>query len=120
MEPEQGGWLRSRVSAPARVRRHPTDPEGKRWSALGRKALAGARFRRQYPLGEFSADFCCLEHQLIIEVDGDRHAQAKDYDQRRTQFLQSLGSRVVRFCNTDVVTNLEGAVAAILQDLPPS
>ena len=100
------------------LRRNPTDAERKLWSALRRKARA--RFRRQYPLGEFFADFCCLEHKLIIEVDGGQHAQAQVYDQRRTQFLESLGFRVLRFWNPDVLTNLEGVVATILQHLPPS
>ena len=90
------------------LRRNPTDAERKLWSALRRKALAGARFRRQYPLGEFFADFCCLEHQLIIEVDGGQHAQAQEYDHRRSKYLESLGFRVLRFWNTDVLTNLAG------------
>ena len=102
------------------LRRNPTDAERKLWSALRRKAVAGARFRRQHPLGRFFADFCCLEHKLIIEVDGGQHSEAQEYDQRRTEFLESLGFRVLRFWDSDVLTNLEGVLAAILQHLPPS
>ncbi len=102
------------------LRRNPTDTEGKLWSALRRKALAGARFRRQYPLGEFYADFCCLEQKLIIEVDGGQHSDAQEYDKRRTKFLESLGFRVLRFWNSDVLTDLEGVLAVIWQHLPPS
>jgi len=72
------------------------------------------------PLGEFFADFCCLEHKLIIELDGGQHAQRQEYDQRRTKFLESLGFRVLRFWNAEVLTNLEGVLAAILPHLPPS
>ncbi len=57
---------------------------------------------------------------MLIEVDGGQHAQAQEYDQRRAKFLRSLGFQVQRFWNTDVLTNLEGVVAAILQHLPPS
>jgi very-short-patch-repair endonuclease len=102
------------------LRRNPTDAERKLWSALRRKSLAGARFRRQYPLGEYFADFCCLEHKLIIEVDGGQHAQAQEYDSRRTKFLETLGFRVLRFWNSDVLINLEGVLAAVLPYLPPS
>ncbi len=47
------------------LRRNPTEAERKLRSALRRKALA--RFRRQYSVGEFFADFACLEHKLIME-----------------------------------------------------
>jgi very-short-patch-repair endonuclease len=102
------------------LRSNPTDAERKLWWALRRKALAGARFRRQHPLGEFFADFCCLEHKLIVEVDGSQHEQSQEYDQRRTRLLESLGFRVLRFWNTDVLTNLDGVLTVILEHLPPS
>ncbi len=102
------------MSAPALCAAIRLTPNVKLWSALRRKALAGAKFRRQYPLGEFFADFCCLEHKLIIEVDGGQHAQAQEYDQRRAKFLQSLSFGVLRFWNTDVLINLEGVVAGHL------
>jgi very-short-patch-repair endonuclease len=73
------------------LRRNATDAERKLWAALRRKALAGARFRRQYPIGDYFADFCCLEHKLVIEVDGGQHADAQEYDDRRTSFLATQG-----------------------------
>ena len=66
------------------LRHDATDAERKLWSALRRKTLAGARFRRQHPIGEFIVDFCSIEHKLIIDVDGGQHADAQEYDARRT------------------------------------
>jgi very-short-patch-repair endonuclease len=102
------------------LRRDPTDAERKLWSALRRKSLAGARFRRQHPIGDFFADFCCIEHKLVIEVDGGQHADTQTYDERRTSFLAAQGFRVLRFWNSDVLTNLDGVIEAISQNLPPS
>jgi very-short-patch-repair endonuclease len=41
---------------------------------------AELNFDRQHPLYGFIVDFCCVEHQLIIEVDGDTHAEKPKYD----------------------------------------
>ena len=55
-----------------------------------------------------------------MEVDGSLRGQAQEYDQRRTKCLESLGFRLLRFWNTDVLTNLEGVLAAIPRPyLPP-
>jgi very-short-patch-repair endonuclease len=60
-------------------------------------------------------DFYCPEQSLVIEVDGDSHADADQVvkDKQREQYLQSLGLRVIRYINDDIVKNLGG----ILEDL---
>jgi len=103
-----------------------TDAERKLWYALRRKALGGARFRRQVPIGNYFADFCCLKSRLIVEVDGGQHAQRQQfYDEERTRFLESRGFRVLRLWNNEVLNNLDGAVEFIVEALgereaPPS
>jgi len=102
-----------------------TDAERKLWYALRHKALGGARFRRQVPIGNYIVDFCCLRSKLIVEVDGGQHEQQRRYDEARTRFLESRGFRVLRLWNTDVLQNIEGAVEFILEALgqhsaPPS
>jgi len=63
------------------------------------------RFRRQRPVGRFIVDFYCAALKLVIEVDGDSHYSddgvARDIE--RTAFLESLGIRVLRFANTEVL-----------------
>lgn len=97
------------------LRANMTDAEQKLWSVLRRKNLNGLRFRRQFSLGPYFADFICLPARLIIEVDGGQHAEEEQmaHDQRRTAWLNSQNFRVLRFWNLDVLENLEGVVDAI-------
>jgi very-short-patch-repair endonuclease len=54
----------------------------------------GVKFRRQHPFENCVLDFVCLERRLVIEVDGAQHAEAKEYDEGRTEKLRM---RVLRF-----------------------
>ena len=42
------------------------------WQALRAKQL-GVSFRRQHAIGDFIADFVCISHHLVIEIDGGYH-----------------------------------------------
>ena len=66
-------------------------------------------------MGPYVADFCCLESGLIIELDGGQHAERMEADKTRTQYLESLGFRVLRFWNPEVNDNLEGVLETIRQ-----
>ena len=98
------------------LRRPLTPAEACRWHYLRAKSLGGLKFRKQHPLGRFILDFCCIEHKLAIELDGDSHAERVEYDQARTEWLQAQGYRVMRFNNRDVMTNVEGVVAEIARE----
>ncbi len=65
------------------------------------------KFRRQRPIPPYIADFYCVKLQLVIELDGDTHADRTAYDARRTQHLERDGHHVIRFLNTDVSHHLE-------------
>ena len=62
------------------------------------------KIRRQHPIGNYIVDFYCKETKLVIEVDGIHHQMEKQskYDSERTNFLEKLGCRVLRFGNLDV------------------
>src|SRR2546425_581567 len=60
------------------------------------------------------SDFCCLEKRIVIEVDGDSHAERSGYDAWRTQKLAGRGFRVLRFFN-DELRNNEGVMEAIYE-----
>ena len=78
--------------------------------------MAGYRFRRQHPVGDYIVDFACTKHGLIIEADGGQHAD-NEADERRTTFLQAAGWRVLRFWNNDILANPEGVLETILETL---
>src|SRR5436305_6655133 len=99
-----------------RLRREDTDAERRLWSALRDRRLSGYRFRRQFPIGRYIADFACTRHRLIVEADGGQHDESET-DRRRTVWLEARGWRVLRFWNNDVLTNTEGVVETILREL---
>lgn len=98
-----------------RLRSNMPGPETRLWSRLRARQLQGFKFRRQHGIGPYIVDFYCPEQSLIIEVDGDSHADADQIvkDQRRDTYFQSLGLRVIRYFNDDIVMNLAG----VLEDL---
>jgi len=73
------------------------------------------QFRRQYPVGNYYADFCCYRAKLIVELDGSQHymPQTEEYDQTRTAYLQEQGFLVLRFTNADIWKNFEGICQTI-------
>lgn len=99
------------------LRRNMTDVECKLWWHLRDKSL-GHKFRRQAPIGEFIVDFVCREKKLVIELDGDQHADSFQ-DKVRDAWLAERGYRVLRFWNNEVFENLEGVLEAIYYALNP-
>ena len=73
------------------------------------------RFRRQEIIGNYIADFYCSSASLIIELDGSQHYEeaGKNHDQERTAYFASLGLRVLRFSNYDVLNHFRGVCEAI-------
>ena len=99
-----------------RLRRAMTDAERALWRHLRMRQIAGARFRRQHPIGPYVVDFVCLAHRLVIEVDGGQHADSMS-DAARDAFLRTHGYQVLRFWNHDVLGNPEGVWLRIAQAL---
>jgi very-short-patch-repair endonuclease len=98
------------------LRRDMTDAERLLWYFLRARRFAGCKFRRQHPIGPYTADFACVEHRLIVEADGGQHAEAAS-DARRTRWLESDGWRVVRFWNSDIMRKTEDVLEEIRRAL---
>jgi very-short-patch-repair endonuclease len=98
------------------LRRELTPAERKLWSILRNRQIAESKFRRQQAIGPYVADFTCHERRLIIEADGGQHAEATT-DVRRTAFLESKGYRILRFWNSEILTNLDGVAQVIATEL---
>jgi len=104
--------LRNRERAHA-LRADHTEAEALLWNRLRDRCLAGAKFRRQHPTGPYIVDFCCVERRLIVEVDGGQHSEADNGDEKRSAYLASFGFKVLRFWNTDVLSDIEGVLGQI-------
>ena len=96
-----------------------TDAEIALWVKLRRKQLHGLQFYRQKPLGNFIVDFYCPAARLVIEIDGGQHYEqdGRIRDGLRDDYLENLGIRVLRFSNLDVLKNMEGVIAVIIEYL---
>ncbi len=106
-------------------RKNQTEAEAILWEALRGKQLEGFKFRRQHVIDEFMVDFVCLSRKLIVEVDGGYHKQSEivKADNLRTEMLESLNYKVIRFNNERVIGDIDGVLNEIveyLKNLPPS
>lgn len=97
-----------------------TEPELLLWTKLKNRQIGGYRFRRQFSIGRYVADFYCPELKLVIEIDGPQHntKENTEYDKERDLFIKSLGMNVVRILNAHIVNNLAGAIEAIKNKIP--
>jgi very-short-patch-repair endonuclease len=97
------------------LRRDATDAEKLLWWRLRNRQIAGAKFRRQFPVGRYIADFACIDAMLIVEADGGQHTP--EADAVRTAALEAAGYKVTRFWNTDILSNIDGVLESIRQEL---
>ena len=68
------------------------------------------RFSRQKILGKYIADFYCAKAKLVIELDGSQHfeKEVREYDNKRTAFLEEYGLKIIRIPNSEINNNFEG------------
>ncbi|HLG34007.1 MAG TPA: DUF559 domain-containing protein, partial [Bacteroidia bacterium] len=97
-------------------RKTSTEAEAILWERVRDRKL-GEKIRRQHAIGQFIADFICLEKKLIIEVDGEIHEQQKEYDENRSGVLARAGYRLVRFTNEEVITKTDWVCDEIQKEL---
>ena len=96
-------------------RKNQTFAESIIWNEVRRSNL-GCRFKRQVVAGKYIVDFICIE-KIIIEIDGDSHIGKEEYDEMRTNYLNSLGFKVLRFSNDEVISNGEKAIECIKNEI---
>ena len=110
---DRQGWSkrRSRQVRAKRLRLEMSATELLLWEAIRKRV--GTRVRRQVAIGPFVADFACLPLKLVIEIDGPTHEGRQAYDAERTEKLASLGFKVVRYTNEQVLGSLDAVVADI-------
>jgi very-short-patch-repair endonuclease len=98
------------------LRKGDTEAERRLWEDLHARRLGGFKFVRQLPVEDYFADFACRERKLIVEVDGASRGNPDEFahDERRTQFPEKRGWKVLRFWNHDAFTARNLVCDAIL------
>lgn len=98
-----------------KLRNNATSAESFLWKYLQQKKLDGKKFRRQHSITNYIVDFYCPSEKLIVELDGEIHnnISQQNYDFERTQKLEALGFKVIRYENKQVFENLE----RVLEDI---
>ena len=96
---ERNEKLKSRAQT---LRKNMTKEEARLWYQF--LCRYPDRFRRQYVIGNYIADFYCHKAKMVIELDGSGHYEPETIqkDKIRTEYLESLGLVVLRFTNFEV------------------
>ncbi|MFO0618843.1 MAG: endonuclease domain-containing protein [Polyangiaceae bacterium] len=97
------------------MRSAPTTSEALLWQGL-RGSRLGVAFRRQVVIGEYIADFVAPSIRLVVEVDGEYHADRVRADERRDRALTWMGYSVVRIPAALVLKS--AALLLVVQALP--
>ncbi len=90
-----------------------TEAESLLWTVIRGRRLCGLKFRRQYPIEPFIADFACINEKLVVEIDGGYHDYVYEEDQSRQQKIEALGWDVIRFTNEEVLGDVEAVAISI-------
>lgn len=121
----------------AELRRTPSEAEAELWAYLRAHRAKGVHFRGQFAIGDYVVDFCAPRAKLVIEVDGSQHkgegvfnapiahsqrscagsVDQEEYDKERTAFLKFKGCRVLCFWNNEVLKNIDGVMAVVLDEI---
>lgn len=98
-----------------KLRSKGTKSEIKLWQYLKGKKMMGYDFHRQKPIDSFIVDFFCNKLKLAVELDGYTHTfeEIAKKDTLKQERLNELGITVLRFCDEDVIKNIEGVLGVI-------
>ncbi len=110
-------WKKIKETA-RNLRKNQTDAEEILWQHLRGKQL-GYKIRRQQVIESFIVDFVSLDKKIVMEVDGGKHidAEIQQYDEFRTEVLNHLGFKVIRFRNEEVELKIGDVLKKIKQNL---
>lgn len=97
------------------LRKNETKVEKLLWFHLRNRRFHGLKFKRQFVIEPYIVDFACISHKVIIEADGSQHLENVEYDQIRTEHLNLLGYKVLRFWNNEILKNIELVLQSIFE-----
>jgi very-short-patch-repair endonuclease len=107
------------------LRKRETPAEKVLWQHLRNMNLFEKKFLRQYPIciyvkGRnlyYIPGFYCYKAKLVVEADGPIHLLKKDYDQNRDEVLKSLGLKILRFENDQILNDTQTVLNKIKDHL---
>ena len=76
------------------------------WKQVRNNSFYGIDFDRQRIIGNYIVDFYIKSLGLIIEIDGSSHNEKDEYDEKREQYLKSLGLHMLRFTDFRIKNDL--------------
>ena len=103
------------------LRKNATKAERILWEELRNRKFCNKKFYRQHPIitdlsGKktfYIIDFYCNEKKLGVEPDGEIHKFKAAKDKERTDTMNKLGLKIIRFKNSEVEDNLKSVLNAI-------
>ena len=103
------------------LRKNSTIQERRLWNLLKNRQFHNLKLKRQQPIGDYIVDFICKEAKIIIEIDGGQHNEPEniEYDKTRTEYLNNLGYKVIRFWDNEIYENIEGVVLRLREEINP-
>ena len=96
------------------LRKKMTYSETLLWNYL-KAGVLGCKFRSQHPISNYIVDFYCHKVKVVIEVDGNIHdsVDVQRSDVERDQDLNSVGYKVIRFRNEEVLNDINTVMTRI-------
>ena len=70
-------------------------------------------FDRQRIIGNYIVDFYVKKLGLVVEIDGSSHNNKEEYDQKREDYLVSLGLKVYRISDLRVKHDLNNVMTEL-------
>lgn len=103
------------------LRKNQTKAEEIFWALVKNKQFLGLKFRRHHQIGHYIVDFFCNSEKVVIEFDGPVHElpDQQKKDKKRDKYLTSLGNKVLRFRNEELLSNPENVLKKIENSLSP-
>jgi very-short-patch-repair endonuclease len=100
-----------------KMRNESTKAEVILWLQLRNNQMYGYDFDRQKPIDNFILDFFCYELMLGIECDGLSHhfEEVFEKDQKKEQRLKELGVTILRFNDSQVLSDIQNVLKVIEQ-----
>jgi very-short-patch-repair endonuclease len=102
-----------------KLRNNATKHEKIMWEKLRGSKFMWLKFRRQHSVWRYILDFYCSKIKIWIELDWNQHLEEKaiEYDNIRTEYLESDWINIYRFSNFDIENNLEKVLEKLKKEI---